>query len=294
MECHQITSSARCSHSPWKGKQLTGLTRSQPNKEQDRSKSVNSIDDLAAKVDQLLKGNQSQVFIMEEAAAENNVSDATTEGDNTNKEQDRSKSVNSIDDLAAKVDQLLKGNQSQVFIMEEAAAENNVSDATTEGDNTVDDQQEVSYVNGQGWQYENYHPNPNVRNSPHLFSYPMADNPVNNAQNSQGQNSGYQKPYQGRTYVLSQAQHNQFQNQTANCSTYRSFASNCSARRNKRVSNHDLKHLLYLTRNRNSLLRLIRHLSLHQLSLFLHANTPQGSISCSGKDVSQGSGGDQV
>ncbi|KAF2562835.1 hypothetical protein F2Q70_00014764 [Brassica cretica] len=31
--------------------------------------------------------------------------------------------------------------------------------------------------------------------------------------NSQGQNSGYQKPYQGRTYVLSQANHNQFQNQ---------------------------------------------------------------------------------
>ncbi|KAF3578635.1 hypothetical protein DY000_02031303 [Brassica cretica] len=45
-------------------------------------------------------------------------------------------------DLAAQqVDQLLKGNQSQVFIMEEAASENNVSDATPEGDNTVDDQQ---------------------------------------------------------------------------------------------------------------------------------------------------------
>ncbi|KAF3572615.1 hypothetical protein F2Q69_00059006 [Brassica cretica] len=41
----------------------------------------------------------------------------------TNKEHDRSKSVNSIDDLAAKVDQLLKGNQSQVFIMEEATPE---------------------------------------------------------------------------------------------------------------------------------------------------------------------------
>ncbi|KAF3527167.1 hypothetical protein F2Q69_00048929 [Brassica cretica] len=97
--------------------------------------------------------------------------------------------------------------------MEEAASEKNVSDTTTEGDNTVDDQQEVSYVNGQGWQYKNYHPNPNVRNNPHLFSYSKADNPVDNAVNSQGQNSGYQKPYQGRTYVLSQAQHKQFQNQ---------------------------------------------------------------------------------
>ncbi|KAF3530396.1 hypothetical protein DY000_02043183 [Brassica cretica] len=97
--------------------------------------------------------------------------------------------------------------------MEEAASENNVSDTTIEGDNTVDDQQEVRYVNGQGWQYKNYHPNPNVRNNPHLFSYSKAGNPVDNAQNSQGQNNGYQKPYQGRTYVLSQAQHNQFQNQ---------------------------------------------------------------------------------
>ncbi|XP_013601173.1 PREDICTED: uncharacterized protein LOC106308564 [Brassica oleracea var. oleracea] len=42
---------------------------------------------------------------------------------NKNKEHDRSKSVNSIDDLTAKVDQLLKGNQSQVFIMEEATPE---------------------------------------------------------------------------------------------------------------------------------------------------------------------------
>ncbi|KAF3598422.1 hypothetical protein F2Q69_00035019 [Brassica cretica] len=106
---------------------------------------------------------------------------------NKNKEHDRSKSVNSIDDLAAKVDQLLKGNQSQVFIMEEAALENNVSDATTEGDNTVDDQQEVSYINGQGWQYKNYHPNPNVRNNPHLFSYPKADNPHNQFQNQKQQ-----------------------------------------------------------------------------------------------------------
>ena len=47
---------------------------------------------------------------------------------NKNKEHYRSKSVNSIDDLAAKVDQLLKGNQSQVFIMEEAAPEKSAGD----------------------------------------------------------------------------------------------------------------------------------------------------------------------
>ncbi|KAF3484998.1 hypothetical protein F2Q69_00054340 [Brassica cretica] len=93
--------------------------------------------------------------------------------------------------------------------MDEAASENNVSDATTEGDNTVDDQQE-------------------------------ADSPVDNAQNSQGQNNGYQKPYQGRKYVLSQAEHNQVpEPETANCSTDRSFASDCSARRNKGSSDDD-------------------------------------------------------
>ena len=71
----------------------------------------------------------------------------------------------------------------------------------------------MSYINGQGWQYKNYHPNPKVRNNPRLFAYPKAEKPVDNAHNSQGQNNGYQKPYQGRTYVLSQVQHNQFQNQ---------------------------------------------------------------------------------
>ena len=52
-----------------------------------------------------------------------------------------------------------------------------------------------------------------MRNNPHFFTYTKLDKPVDNTLNSQGQNSGYQKPYQGRTYVLSQAQHNQFQNQ---------------------------------------------------------------------------------
>ncbi|KAF2591045.1 hypothetical protein F2Q70_00039266 [Brassica cretica] len=76
-------------------------------------------------------------------------------------EHDRSKSVNSIDDLAAKVDQLLKGNQSQVFIMEEAAPEKSAGDLAFDAEISGDDQQEVSYVNGQGWQLKNYHPNPN-------------------------------------------------------------------------------------------------------------------------------------
>ena len=88
---------------------------------------------------------------------------------NKNKEHDRSKSVNIIDDLAAKVDQLLKGNQSQVFIMEEATPEKSAGDLAFEAEISRDDQQEVSYLNGQGYQLKNYHPNPNVRNNQQLF-----------------------------------------------------------------------------------------------------------------------------
>ncbi|XP_048613311.1 uncharacterized protein LOC106384524 [Brassica napus] len=100
---------------------------------------------------------------------------------NKNKEHDRSKSVNSIDDLAAKVDQLLKGNQSQVFIMEEATPEKSAGDKAFEAEQAGDDQQE--------------------------------DKPVDPAQSNQGQYARYQKNYQPRTYVLSQSQNNQPQMQ---------------------------------------------------------------------------------
>ncbi|KAF3594715.1 hypothetical protein DY000_02023682 [Brassica cretica] len=126
---------------------------------------------------------------------------------NKNKEHDRSKSVNSIDDLAAKVDQLLKGNQSQVFIMEEATPEKSAGDLAFEAELSGDDQQDVSYVNGQGWQLKNYHPNPNVRNNQQLF-WPKQDKPTDPAQSNQGQYAGYQKNYQPRAYVLSQLQNN--------------------------------------------------------------------------------------
>ncbi|KAG5411699.1 hypothetical protein IGI04_008018 [Brassica rapa subsp. trilocularis] len=112
------------------------------------------------------------------------------------------------EERAAKVDQLLKGNQSQVFIMEEATPEKSAGDKAFEAEQAGDDQQEVSYVNGQGWQLKNYHPNPNVRNNPQLF-WPKQDKQVDPVQNNQGQYSGYQKNYQPRTYVLSQPQSNQ-------------------------------------------------------------------------------------
>ncbi|KAF2534651.1 hypothetical protein F2Q70_00030964 [Brassica cretica] len=126
---------------------------------------------------------------------------------NKNKEHDRSKSVNSTDDLAAKVDQLLKGNQSQVFIMEEATPEKSAGDLAFEAELSGDDQQEVSYMNGQGWQLKNYHPNPNVRNNQQLF-WPKQDKPTDPAQSNQGQYARYQKNYQPWAYVLSQPLNN--------------------------------------------------------------------------------------
>ncbi|XP_048599685.1 uncharacterized protein LOC106441611 [Brassica napus] len=111
------------------------------------------------------------------------------------------------DDLAAKVDQLLKGNQIQVFIMEEAALEKSAGDLAFDAEISGDDQQEVSYVNGQGWQLKNYHPNPNVRNNPQLF-WPKQNKPADPAQSNQGQYAGYQNNYQPRIYVISQPQNN--------------------------------------------------------------------------------------
>ncbi|KAG5385387.1 hypothetical protein IGI04_036857 [Brassica rapa subsp. trilocularis] len=120
-----------------------------------------------------------------------------------------------IDELSAKVDQLIKSNQNHVFIMEESPQDKGTTDTTSEADQATEDHHEVSYVNGQGWQFKNYHPNPNVRNNPHLFNNPKPDGNTENAQGNQVQNSGYQRGYgnQGRTFVLSPAQNTQFHNQ---------------------------------------------------------------------------------
>ena len=139
---------------------------------------------------------------------------------NKNVETDRSKKVNNmdtrkIDDLAAKVDLLLKHNQNQIYVMEETNLEPGTTDVAAETETSEEDQQEVSYVNGQGWQFKNYHPNPNVRNKTN------PDNPNDRSQGNQFQNTGYHKPYfqnqnqnqnlNGKMFILSQA-HNQFQN----------------------------------------------------------------------------------
>ncbi|KAF2538762.1 hypothetical protein F2Q68_00020432 [Brassica cretica] len=96
-----------------------------------------------------------------------------------------------IDELSAKVDQLIKSNQNHVFIMEESPQDKGTADTTSEADQATEDNHEVSYVNGQGWQFKNYHPNPNVRNNPHLFNNPKPDG---NAENAQGNQKESEQP----------------------------------------------------------------------------------------------------
>ncbi|KAF2553120.1 hypothetical protein F2Q68_00033679 [Brassica cretica] len=52
--------------------------------------------------------------------------------------------------------------------MEETNLEPGTTDAAAETKTSEEDQQEVSK---KIMQFKNYHPNPNVRNNPHLFSY---------------------------------------------------------------------------------------------------------------------------
>ena len=128
---------------------------------------------------------------------------------NKNADTDRSMKVSSVgtsrmDELSAKMDQLIISNQNPIFIMEDSLLEQSVKDTALDTYKPAEDQQDVSYVNGQGWQFNNYHPNPNVRNNPHLFgNNTKADNP------DRAQNTGYQKSYpqkfSGRTFVLSKS-----------------------------------------------------------------------------------------
>ncbi|KAF2550587.1 hypothetical protein F2Q68_00036387 [Brassica cretica] len=89
-----------------------------------------------------------------------------------------------IDDLAAKVDLLLKNNQNQIYVMEETDLVPGTTYAAAETETSEKDQQET---------------NP--------------DNPNDRSQGNQFQNTGYQKPYlqnqnqnqNGKIFILSQA-----------------------------------------------------------------------------------------
>ncbi|KAF2584977.1 hypothetical protein F2Q70_00035330 [Brassica cretica] len=101
-------------------------------------------DDLTAAlaiIQQQMQTQQQQMLQMQQTI-QNQQQDAQEAAENAAREE--------RDDLAAKVDQLPNGNQSQVFIMEETAHEKSAGDLAFETEISGDDQQEVSYVNGQG------------------------------------------------------------------------------------------------------------------------------------------------
>ncbi|KAF3610293.1 hypothetical protein DY000_02047482 [Brassica cretica] len=59
------------------------------------------------------------------------------------------------------------------------------TDATTETETSEENQQDVSYVNGQGWQFKSYHPNSNNQNqNGKMFILSQAQNQFQNMQNN--------------------------------------------------------------------------------------------------------------
>jgi len=70
-----------------------------------------------------------------------------------NRETDRTQKVNSVDshktdELSAKVDQLIKSNQNQVFNIEEYPQDKTTANTTPATDQSAEDQHEVSYMSG--------------------------------------------------------------------------------------------------------------------------------------------------
>ncbi|KAL1218569.1 hypothetical protein V5N11_031039 [Cardamine amara subsp. amara] len=140
---------------------------------------------------------------------------------NKSPEYDRSRKVNSvdtqkIDELTAKVNLLLRGNQKSVHLVDKDGS------APISQDFEDDDAgiQEVNYVSGQGY-VQNRVFNPNYRNHPNLsYRSTNVENPQDQVYPQQGginqlpQAQGFQKFYssdtQGKQYVPNQ-NHNWFQ-----------------------------------------------------------------------------------
>ncbi|KAF3531473.1 hypothetical protein DY000_02039892 [Brassica cretica] len=164
-------------------------------------------DDLAAAM-ALMQQQMQQTMNAREQAAQA-AAELAAQRQQQQGDTDRSMKVSSVgtsrmDELSAKMDQLIMSNQNPIFIMEDSLLQQSVKDTALDTDKPAEDQQDVSYVNGQGWQFNNYHPNPNVRNNPHLFGHnTKTDNP------DRAQNTGYQKYYpqkfSERTFILSKS-----------------------------------------------------------------------------------------
>ncbi|KAL1225343.1 hypothetical protein V5N11_009002 [Cardamine amara subsp. amara] len=140
---------------------------------------------------------------------------------NKSPEYDRSRKVNSvdtqkIDELTAKVNLLLRGNQKSVHLVDEDGSAP-ISQDFEDDDACI---QEVNYVSGQGY-VQNRGFNPNYRNHPNLsYRSTNVENPQDQVYPQQGginqlpQAQGFQKFYssntQGKQYVPNQNQ-NRFQ-----------------------------------------------------------------------------------
>ncbi|KAF2572314.1 hypothetical protein F2Q70_00002060 [Brassica cretica] len=113
------------------------------------------IDDLAAKVDLLLKNNQNQIYVMEETNLEPGITEGAAVTETSEEDQQEVSYVNGqgwqfrttiqtlmkIDDLAAKVDLLLKNNQNKIYVMEETNLEPGTTDAAAETETSEEDHQ---------------------------------------------------------------------------------------------------------------------------------------------------------
>ncbi|KAL1193512.1 hypothetical protein V5N11_014675 [Cardamine amara subsp. amara] len=141
-------------------------------------------------------------------------------------EYDRSRKVNSvdaqkIDELTAKVNLLLRGNQKSVHFVDENRSAQISQDFEEDDDAGM---QEVSYVSGQGYVQNrgfnsNYrsHPNLSYRNTnvenPQDKIYPQQGGGMNQLQQNQGFQKFYSSNQQGKPFIPNENQ-NRFQGGT--------------------------------------------------------------------------------
>ncbi|KAL1220241.1 hypothetical protein V5N11_008260 [Cardamine amara subsp. amara] len=174
-------------------------------------------------------------------------------------EYDRSKKTSNmdnqkIDELTAKVNLLLKGNQRTVHFVDE-----NGEPLYQEDDV---DQQEVSYVNGQGF-VQNRSFNQNYRNHPNLsYRSTNVENPMDQVypqqsgnQNQQPSNVSFQKDFsqgfQGKQFVPYQAQ-NRFQGGNQQGQQFTNFQASTSSGNNSQDELKDMMKQLMLNQQKTA------------------------------------------
>ncbi|KAF2544633.1 hypothetical protein F2Q68_00032726 [Brassica cretica] len=114
-----------------------------------------------------------------------------------------------IDDLAAKVDLLLKNNQNQIYVMEETNLKPDTTDAAAETETSEEDQQEISGKSVQNTGYQkSYFQNQNQNGKMFIFSqtHNQFQNRQNNPQAAPATASGPPDELKGMMQQLLQGQ----------------------------------------------------------------------------------------